>query len=46
MSSDTAAKVWDTTINREIFDLVHSTHNHEKLGGLLAIGASVSIEKE
>ena len=39
MSSDAAAKLWDNTINRGIFDLVHSQNNHEKLGGLLAIGA-------
>lgn len=43
MSSDAAAKLWDNTINRGIFDLVHSQNNHEKLGGLLAIGALPAI---
>jgi FKBP12-rapamycin complex-associated protein len=38
MSSDAAAKLWDNTINREIFDLIHSPNTNDKLGGLLAIG--------
>ena len=40
MSSDAAAKIWDDTINRKVFDLVHSQNNVEKLGGITAIGAS------
>jgi serine/threonine-protein kinase mTOR len=40
MSSDAAAKMWDDNINRRLFDLVHSASNVEKLGGVLAIGAS------
>jgi hypothetical protein len=40
MSSDAAAKLWEDSINKWLFDLVHSPHNHDKLGGILAIGAS------
>ena len=39
MSSDAAAKLWDDTINRRLFDLIHSQTNFDKLGGILAIGA-------
>jgi FKBP12-rapamycin complex-associated protein len=39
MSSDAAAKLWEDSINQRLFDLVHSPHNHDKLGGILAIGA-------
>lgn len=39
MASDAATKLWDDTINRRLFDLVHSQTNVEKLGGILAIGA-------
>lgn len=38
MSSDAAAKLWEDSINQRLFDLVHSPHNHDKLGGILAIG--------
>ena len=38
MASDAATKLWDDTINRRLFDLVHSQTNVEKLGGILAIG--------
>jgi FKBP12-rapamycin complex-associated protein len=38
MTSDAAAKLWDNTINQEIFNLIHSPNSHDKLGGLLAIG--------
>ena len=41
MSSSTEAKMWDDTINRRLFDLVHSPNTSEKLGGILAIGASL-----
>ncbi|KAF9647181.1 atypical/PIKK/FRAP protein kinase [Thelephora ganbajun] len=37
MSSSTEAKMWDDTINRRLFDLVHSPNTSEKLGGILAI---------
>ncbi|KAI0078720.1 phosphatidylinositol 3-kinase [Panus rudis PR-1116 ss-1] len=37
MSSDTASKIWEETINRKLSDLVHSQTNTEKLGGILAI---------
>ena len=40
MSSSTEAKMWDDTINRRLFDLVHSPNTSEKLGGILAIGVS------
>lgn len=39
MSSDVAAKLWDDTINKRLFDLIHSQTSVESLGGLLAIGA-------
>ena len=37
-SSDASVKLWEETINRRLFDLVHSQSNSEKLGGILAIG--------
>jgi hypothetical protein len=43
MSSDAAAKLWEDSINQRLFDLVHSPHNHDKLGGILAIGARLSL---
>jgi serine/threonine-protein kinase mTOR len=39
MSSEAAAKLWDDTINRKLFELLHSQNNVDKLGGLLAIGS-------
>jgi serine/threonine-protein kinase mTOR len=38
MSSDAAAKLWDDTINRRLFDLIHSQNSAESFGGLVAIG--------
>src|ERR1700722_10247245 len=38
MSSDAAAKLWDDTINRRLFDLIHSLNSAENFGGLSAIG--------
>jgi FKBP12-rapamycin complex-associated protein len=43
MSSDAAAKLWEDSINQRLFDLVHSPHNHDKLGGILAIGARLPL---
>lgn len=43
MPSDAAAKLWDDNINRRLFDLMHSHHNVERLGGLLAIGAWTGV---
>jgi hypothetical protein len=40
MTSDAAAKLWDNTINRGIFELIHSANPNDQLGGLLAIGLS------
>ncbi|KAF4593864.1 phosphatidylinositol kinase- protein kinase tor1 [Pleurotus pulmonarius] len=37
MTPDAAAKIWDDTINRNLFDLMHSQSNTERFGGLLAI---------
>ncbi|THH30677.1 hypothetical protein EUX98_g3507 [Antrodiella citrinella] len=44
MSSDAAAKIWDDTINRKLFDLVHSQTNVEKLGGITAIDHLLNAE--
>ena len=41
MSSDAAAKLWDDSINRKLFDLTHSQNSVEAFGGLAAIGASL-----
>jgi serine/threonine-protein kinase mTOR len=38
MKSDSSEKLWDGHINRRLFDLIHSNHNTDKLGGILAIG--------
>lgn len=40
MPSDAVAKLWDDDINKRLFDLMHSQNNVDRLGGLLAIGAS------
>ncbi|KAH8093828.1 FAT-domain-containing protein [Cristinia sonorae] len=44
MSSDAAAKIWDDTINRKLFDLVHSMNTTEKLGGITAIDHLLNAE--
>ncbi|TFY65865.1 hypothetical protein EVG20_g5221 [Dentipellis fragilis] len=46
MSSDAAAKLWDDSINRRLFDLVHSPNNVEKLGGILAIDHLLDVDGE
>ncbi|KAI0272361.1 atypical/PIKK/FRAP protein kinase [Gloeopeniophorella convolvens] len=46
MSSDVAAKLWEDFINQRLFDLVHSPHNHDKLGGLLAIDHLLDVDGE
>lgn len=38
MKSESSEKLWDGHINRRLFDLIHSNHNTDKLGGILAIG--------
>ncbi|KZT69244.1 phosphatidylinositol 3-kinase [Daedalea quercina L-15889] len=45
-SSDASAKLWEETINRRLFDLVHSQSNVEKLGGILAIDYLLNAEGE
>ncbi|KAJ8457723.1 hypothetical protein ONZ45_g18201 [Pleurotus djamor] len=40
MTPDASAKIWNDTINRNLFDLMHSQNNSDRFGGLLAIGAS------
>ncbi|CCM00588.1 uncharacterized protein FIBRA_02624 [Fibroporia radiculosa] len=45
-SSDASAKLWEDTINRRLFDLVHSQNNVEKLGGILAIDYLLNTEGE
>ncbi|GBE86637.1 Serine/threonine-protein kinase tor2 [Sparassis crispa] len=46
MSSEAVAKLWEDTINRRLFDLVHSQTNVEKLGGVLAIDHLLKAEAE
>ncbi|KAI0316749.1 atypical/PIKK/FRAP protein kinase [Amylostereum chailletii] len=46
MSSDAAAKLWDDSINRRLFDLVHSPNSVEKLGGILAIDHLLDVDGE
>ena len=43
MSSDAAAKLWDDTINRRLFELTHSQIPAEAFGGLQAIGTSPPV---
>ncbi|EPS96224.1 hypothetical protein FOMPIDRAFT_1167701 [Fomitopsis schrenkii] len=45
-SSDASVKLWEETINRRLFDLVHSQSNAEKLGGILAIDYLLNAEGE
>ena len=42
LSSDGIAKLWEELIAK-IFELVHSQTHVEKLGGILAIGASLHV---
>ncbi|KAH9990569.1 FAT-domain-containing protein [Russula vinacea] len=46
MSSDAAEKLWEDSINQRLFDLVHSPHNHDKLGGILAIDHLLDVDEE
>jgi FKBP12-rapamycin complex-associated protein len=39
MPGDAAARLWDDTVTKKLFELVHSQIGHEKLGGLLGIGS-------
>lgn len=41
LPSDAVAKLWDDSINKNLFELVHGKDSVEKLGGLLAIGACI-----
>lgn len=43
MSSDAAARLWDDIISHRLFQLVRSTNAVEKMGGIVAIGASGSL---
>ncbi len=45
MSSDAATKLWEDSINQRLFDLVHSPHSHDKLGGILAIGMPLLYDR-
>ncbi|KAH9066494.1 atypical/PIKK/FRAP protein kinase [Lactarius vividus] len=46
MSSDAATKLWEDSINQRLFDLVHSPHSHDKLGGILAIDHLLDVYGE
>ncbi|KAN0137000.1 atypical/PIKK/FRAP protein kinase [Lactarius tabidus] len=46
MSSDAATKLWEDSINQRLFDLVHSPHSHDKLGGILAIDHLLDVDGE
>ncbi|KAJ3547494.1 hypothetical protein NM688_g5399 [Phlebia brevispora] len=46
MSSDALAKLWEDTINRRLFDLIHGQTNVEKLGGILAIDHLLNADGE
>ncbi|KAF9006075.1 phosphatidylinositol 3-kinase [Cyathus striatus] len=46
LSSDAAAKLWEDTINRRLFDLTHSQNIAEAFGGLLAIDHLLDIDQE
>ncbi|KAH9072320.1 atypical/PIKK/FRAP protein kinase [Lactarius deliciosus] len=46
MSSDAATKLWEDSINQRLFDLVHSSHSHDNLGGILAIDHLLDVYGE
>ncbi|KAF9525319.1 phosphatidylinositol 3-kinase [Crepidotus variabilis] len=46
MSSDAAAKLWEDSINRRLFELTHSQNSVEAFGGLLAIEKLLKIDQE
>ncbi|KAH9013261.1 hypothetical protein EDB85DRAFT_972866 [Lactarius pseudohatsudake] len=39
-------KLWEDSINQRLFDLVHSPHSHDKLGGILAIDHLLDVDGE
>ncbi|KAG8741303.1 phosphatidylinositol kinase- protein kinase tor1 [Ceratobasidium sp. 414] len=39
LSSDGSARLWNQQISPRLFEIIHSNHSHERLGGVLAIGA-------
>ncbi|KDN41769.1 putative TOR1-1-phosphatidylinositol 3-kinase [Tilletiaria anomala UBC 951] len=41
-----ALSVFSNDLNRRIFELTHSPHSHEKLGGIVAIEALIDLESE
>jgi FKBP12-rapamycin complex-associated protein len=46
MPSDQAAKLWDDSINKRIFELVHGTSVTDKLSGILAIDHLLDVDGE
>ncbi|KDQ61375.1 hypothetical protein JAAARDRAFT_66505 [Jaapia argillacea MUCL 33604] len=46
LSSEAAGKLWEDTINRRLFDLVHSPNSWEKLGGIMAIDHLLDVDPE
>ena len=43
LNPDAAAKMWDEIFGKVVFELVHSNHSHERLGGVTVIGGINSI---
>ncbi|KAL0953824.1 hypothetical protein HGRIS_005004 [Hohenbuehelia grisea] len=46
MTPDAAAKTWDDNINKNLFELMHSSNNVDRFGGLLAIDYLLDVEGE
>ncbi|KAH7327672.1 atypical/PIKK/FRAP protein kinase [Rhizoctonia solani] len=46
LSSDGSARLWNQQISPRLFEIIHSNHGHERLGGVLAIDRLLEIEGE
>ena len=44
MPSDQAIKLWDDSINKRIFELIHATSVTDKLGGLDIVRAGLYLQ--
>ncbi|KAG9127299.1 phosphatidylinositol kinase- protein kinase tor1 [Ceratobasidium sp. 392] len=44
LSSDGSARLWNQQISPRLFEIIHSNHSHERLGGVLAIDRLLEIE--
>ncbi|ELU37824.1 phosphatidylinositol 3-kinase tor2 [Rhizoctonia solani AG-1 IA] len=46
LSNDGSTRLWNQQISPRLFEIIHSNHSHERLGGVLAIDRLLEIEGE